>query len=327
MNLADKLESIDCRRDEKARRVLNSAPDTVANITAEELERGVTLEALEALNVPVYRYGGQVTIHGVLPDFNPSARPGGYKAVFRNGNGSIGVKYSAIDTAKKELIAKVARVSQSGWQANSNASGFELSRAFYVRDETKREEVKQQAIAALRSIPVNLFFGGAYAGCLAYGAGYYVSAYIGAISESDVWPFISQMLGVKDEADFVTQERAKAERDAAQRAANEVKWEQAKREREQAEDAKHARIAAVIADKPGTRLTEFAPKDGTELSFTQWFINYDDEVTSRAVRIYQKRKGGKLYVQYNGEQWGRKLDYSDSRELKDAAKRGELIAL
>jgi len=101
MKLLEKLESLDCRRDEKARRVSNIAPDALAAITAEALENGVTIEELETLNVPVLYYSTQLTIHGKLPDFNPAARPAGYKAIFRNGNGSIGVKYIAIDAAKK----------------------------------------------------------------------------------------------------------------------------------------------------------------------------------------------------------------------------------
>ena len=44
--LAEKLETTDCRRDTKARRVLNCAPETVAEITAEEIENGVSLERI-----------------------------------------------------------------------------------------------------------------------------------------------------------------------------------------------------------------------------------------------------------------------------------------
>lgn len=115
MKLSDRLETIDCRKDTKARRVSNVAPRTVANVTAEQLENGMTLEAIEGLNVPAFAYQTQITLHGKLPPFNPAARPGGYKAVFLNGNGSVGIRYGAIDTAKKALIARAAAVSPDNY--------------------------------------------------------------------------------------------------------------------------------------------------------------------------------------------------------------------
>ena len=109
MTTTEKLETLDCRRDDKARRVSNVAPNTVANITAAELEAGVTLERLDELNVPVLRYGTQITIHGVLPDFDPDSRPGGYRAAVKNGNGSVGVRYGAVDASKKQMLRRCSR--------------------------------------------------------------------------------------------------------------------------------------------------------------------------------------------------------------------------
>ena len=124
MKLTDKLESVECRRDDKARRVSNVAPDTIANIDEETLEKGVTLESLENLNVPVLRYSTQVTVHGKLPSFNPSARPGGYKAIFQNQNGSIGVRYSAIDACKKALLVRASKVAKNG-MVGAHGNGME----------------------------------------------------------------------------------------------------------------------------------------------------------------------------------------------------------
>lgn len=249
MKLIDKLESLDCRRDDKARRVLNTAPDTVANISAETLENGVTLEALEALNVPVYRYNGQVTIHGKLPDFNPEARPAGYKAIFRNGNGSIGVRYIAIDAEKKELIARAARVSASGWFPSINSQGFDLAKTFHVHDESTREQVKQTALAALRSIPVSRFFGGAYAGVLPYGAGYYVCAYIGAIAAADLWPLIGEMLGVT-ETELAEKEAAKAREEEERQAKYRAECDERAARRDEARKALLATLPAPLTVEP-----------------------------------------------------------------------------
>lgn len=211
--LLEKLESLDCRKDEKARRVLNVAPDTIADISADELEKGVSLERLESLNVPVLRYTGQVTIHGKLPSFNPGARPGGYKAIFQNGNGSIGVRYAAIDAGKKEILARCARVvekSENGqWFTSRNSSGFEVIRYWIVKDETQREDQKLATIAALKSFPVSRFFGSIGAFSLAYGVGYGVVASIGAIPESEVWPFCAEIFGIENLATLEAREREK----------------------------------------------------------------------------------------------------------------------
>lgn len=221
MKLSDRLETLDCRKDSKARRVSNVAPDRLANVTAEALENGMTLEAIEALNVPTFAYQTQITIHGKLPAFNESARPGGYKAVFLNGNGSVGVRYSAIDADKKALLERAARVSNSGWGTARNSTGFEVSKSFRPKWENggevpgSREQAKQDTLTALRSLPVSRFYGSAFAGVLAYGMGYYVAADIGAIPAADLWPLIREVFGVKDEADLLAREAVKqAEKDA-----------------------------------------------------------------------------------------------------------------
>ena len=97
----DKKELVN--RDTKARRRVNVS-SAAASVTAEQIEAGITIEAIENIGVPVFLYGGQITIHGKLPGFE-SDRVLGYKSIFQNGNGSIGVKYIAIDGEKKALIS------------------------------------------------------------------------------------------------------------------------------------------------------------------------------------------------------------------------------
>lgn len=221
--LAERLESTACRTDDKARRVLNCAPDTVAEITAEELEEGITLERLDSLNVPALRYSTQITIHGRIADFNEGARPGGYKAIFRNGNGSVGVRYAAIDAEKKRALARCAKVSQSGWHTSANSSGFEVCRYFIVRDEAQRAEQKAATLAALRSFPVSRYFGSCGVFALAYGMGYAVSANIGAIPVGELWLFCAEVFGIANAEQL-------AELEAAAKAAQDEKDRQWKAE-------------------------------------------------------------------------------------------------
>lgn len=102
MNLSEVLESKQIYNDDKARRVLNTAPNQQADITLKEIADGVTIERLESLTVPVYQYSTQITIHGIFKDIPNDLVVAGYKSVFYNQNKSLGVKYIAIDGAKKD---------------------------------------------------------------------------------------------------------------------------------------------------------------------------------------------------------------------------------
>ena len=258
MKLTDKLESVECRRDDKARRVSNVAPDTIANIDAETLEKGVTLESLENLNVPVLRYSTQVTVHGKLPSFNPSARPGGYKAIFQNQNGSIGVRYSAIDACKKALLVRASKVAKNGWVTVSNSTGFEIQKSFYVHDEDNRAAQKAAVLAALKAIPVSRFYGSAYAFTLMYGAGYGVGADIGAIPVNEVWPLINDIWGISSEAELVAREEAKAKEEEAKHAEWEAQYAKERAEKKAALEAQKASLASFkLASQPVTPGSKF----------------------------------------------------------------------
>jgi len=107
MQITETLVKANILHDTKARRVLNTAPNKSAGISIEQIIEGVTIETLEALAVPVYQYGGQITIHGLFPDLPANLRVGGYKSVFKNKNQSLGVKYGAIDSEKKRLLQSI----------------------------------------------------------------------------------------------------------------------------------------------------------------------------------------------------------------------------
>jgi hypothetical protein len=127
--------------DEKARRRVNTSR-RVANITAAEIERGVTIEALEAIGVPVYRYGTQITIHGNLPDVLED-RVLGYKCIFRNSNGTLGVRYVAVDGAKKEKILLAAGLVGKKTRMSPQLSSTGLSLIKRVAIETTAATVAE----------------------------------------------------------------------------------------------------------------------------------------------------------------------------------------
>jgi len=239
--------------DDKARRVLNVSTRT-ANVTAEELETGVTLERLSEIGVPVFRYQTQVTIHGRLPDFNPETRPGGYKAVFRNQNGSIGVKYSAVDLPKKLALEEACELTRKerGWNAHRDSTGFQLQRGF--------GEDKAEAAACLQSVPRDLFIGSAY-GCRHPWTGYwYIVVEIAAVPAEHLAALVTWFTGATAEQLAALKQAREIER-AAERAKWEAESAEAQKRREAQQAQALADSKAFAAAQPMPALTS-VPRSG-----------------------------------------------------------------
>jgi hypothetical protein len=203
MQFTEVLESANIYRDDKARRRLNTAPDTIADITLREIELGVTIERLEALNVPVYQYGTQITIHGTFPEdirldsLNKYVL--GYKSLFVNANGSLGVKYVAVDGAKKQLLADIARWSKNKWHISIDSQGLTAYRVFYTASVDNHD--KQDCIDCYNSTRDDLYIGNKRAAALQFG-GYAVILNIGAIYQQNLWPLITWLTGIESQTEY-----------------------------------------------------------------------------------------------------------------------------
>ena len=217
-------------KDDKARRVLNTSSKT-ANITAEQIEQGVTLEELCNINVPVYRYQTQVTIHGNMPDFNPLSRPAGYKSIFKNENGSLGVRYIAVDAAKKETIRRAINLSGSAWRFAQSSTDTQL---------WKSAKTKEDVIKTANSIPRDKFIGCSYIAKDPYRGCFYCIMDISAIPVNTLWPLISWVTTgkVNTQAELDTLKAAYDDK----RAAGKVQYEKERAEK----DAEKERQKAVI---------------------------------------------------------------------------------
>ena len=234
MNITETLESAHITSDSKARRVLNTAPNKDAGITLAEIEQGVTIERLETLQVPVYQYSTQITIHGTFRDIPDDLRVCGYKSVILNGNGSLGVRYVAIDGAKKKLLEHIARLADdSYWNVNIDSQGCEVYKIFHSQDA---DNDKKRTIECYKNTPDTLYIGGKRAVGLMYG-GYAVVLSIGAIYDKNLWLLIKELTGISSqvEADKIASDKK------IQRELDNIKWEtEHKIERE--------RIAKIEAD-------------------------------------------------------------------------------
>lgn len=119
----------------------------------------VTSIMLEELykTVPIFIYKTCVTIHGTLPKIE-TTRIGGYKNVIQNKNGSLEIRYSAIDyTAKWQTAQYLTLVDD--WHKNENSTtGIYFFKSFRTTDKQlaidKYHEFKKHA----ESININGLF-------------------------------------------------------------------------------------------------------------------------------------------------------------------------
>ena len=74
-----------------------------------------------------------------------------------------------------------------------------------------------------------------------YGAGYYVSAYIGAIAAADLWPFIGEMLQVTE-----TELAEKEEQAAREQAEKDAAWKRECDERAAQREQKRKELLATL---------------------------------------------------------------------------------
>lgn len=207
-----------------SKNITNKGSKVISQTDLNEIEtKGVTIEFLEALNVPVFKYKTQITIHGLFPELKNNYL-GGYKNLFQNKNLSIGVKWQVVDYAKKELIYKTIKKFDNNWRLQHNSTDYYIykcSKSFYTKEDYKiyleaaKEEVKH--------IDKSLFFGncGVYLSQHLYG-GYFLVTYInlGAVKQENVNKCIENIckaslneISLKVKAD---EERAEKERKEAE---------------------------------------------------------------------------------------------------------------
>jgi len=95
----------------------------------------ITSEILSTLDFPIRKYYTQITVHGVFPELDKIGYR--YKFVFKNKNGSVGIKWQAIDRKKRDYIARYLKHSGIHYFSNSSESYFIKSRM--VTEENYQE--------------------------------------------------------------------------------------------------------------------------------------------------------------------------------------------
>lgn len=116
-----------------------------STITSEDIVRLGSL-------VTLFRYKTCVTIHGLWRSTNE--RIGGYKNVHVNKNGSIELKYNAIDRDKKDALAKLCRI--VGWAERRDSEGDCIFKQYSFSDK----QLALAKIAELKNLYSNSYIDG-----------------------------------------------------------------------------------------------------------------------------------------------------------------------
>ena len=160
MKTSEKIETLFESSNFDSKNITNKGTELIEQETLSQIEtNGVTLEFLNSLKAPVFKYRTQITIHGIFPTLENNYL-GGYKRLFQNKNLSIGVKWDAVDFEKKQTIYNKVCSYLRGWNKRHNSSEFYIykcSKSFNSREEYKEMLISTQAEIA--HINNKLFFG------------------------------------------------------------------------------------------------------------------------------------------------------------------------
>lgn len=259
VNVFDKSVNYDTRK------MLNRGTEKIESELVNKIEnRGITIEELEALDVPIFKYKTQITIHGIFDgDFN--TRVGGYKSLIHNQNKSLGVRYVAIDAGKKRTIEDALTYmrlvgEKPKWSVSKDSTGFAL---YHVQPVTKEniEQVKNEMKILFDAIP-DTFIGDKYAyfqRTLWGGIQAVIMIQINAIYEKNLYKLIDFVTNgyIKSATDLKTlidkyTEKEKAKREAEQAERNQA----AKEENEKVKELYLPKKEKLAAESPFNILTE-----------------------------------------------------------------------
>lgn len=109
---------------------------------------------IEDFKYPIFKYRGQITLHGIFNEFDTNLRIGSYKNLIINGNGSLGVKYNAIDHEKKRKLGGM--LSYFGWFHHRDSSSEYYTKTFSSNpNDIDSNRYKTDAINQYNSIVID----------------------------------------------------------------------------------------------------------------------------------------------------------------------------
>lgn len=172
---------------------LNRSDEIVPRKIIDEIEQGITIERLDSLNLPIFKYKTQITIHGQFDQLT-TQRIGGYKLLFQNKNKSVGVKWNAIDFEKKKEIYSVMR--HFGYAITHNSNEFYASKSSPYNKESY-DKLKEE----FDKIDDSLFIGtkNIFVGEIAFLGKYLIlQVNINAIPTENVWTLLTNTFDISE---------------------------------------------------------------------------------------------------------------------------------
>jgi hypothetical protein len=226
---------------------INTTNKDIPASVLETINKGITIEQLEKLSeqgYDIYKYSTQITLHGICKELtNESVNF--YKSLILNKNQSIGIKWVAVDNAKKCLICN--KLKYFGWNTISNST--ELHPSLINRFEKYENAVAKcnEYKAIAERIDANLFFG-SYDIYIGEWMGLYYTVFdlfINGIKEENVNRLIEQVTGKNMEEVESVIKAAEAKKAEERKAFNE-RYELDKQKRKAEAEAFNAELAKKL---------------------------------------------------------------------------------
>lgn len=201
----------------------NRSTKVIPQTYIDSLEAGdATSDTINKLSeiVPIYVYKTCITIHGNFPDIQIQ-RIGSYKNIIQNANGSVELRYSAIDySAKKEIASYL----NNEWSANQNSTaGIYYQKSFRTQDRQEALNVLKRTQQEVKDIQFIGMFAKIYVQGFSYFGMYYIITVIEPLTiTGDPLHIASQITGentdqIKERMMAKQAEQDKREHDAQQR--------------------------------------------------------------------------------------------------------------
>lgn len=183
---------------------LNKSNDILSLDFCESISNdGISIEQLDALTVPIFKYATQITIHGIFEMDADSLYLRGYKHLILNKNKSLGMRYNAIDCDKKYHLHYICR--NLGSKFNCKIDSKECTFSYYSTDLDKISKLFEQKLPIIGNKYV-------YVVPAMFGGGFLLSISLNAVYQKDLYSFVSFLTDGKitNENDYNT---AKKEND------------------------------------------------------------------------------------------------------------------
>lgn len=314
---------------------LNRSETKVPIDIINEIEtKGMSLERLESLGLPIYKYQTQITVHGNFDGLTKD-RVGGYKNLTLNQNKTLGIRYNAIDAEKKKIISKALLLdrkyneegAKEGFNTEMDSKGFTVYKRKITTEKSKAIEIANEFKSEANSLPYN-FIGNKYVNIYSIYGMYLIKyeIHLNAISQAYLWDFISSITNGRITADsffklLKTQEEEENKINLERKALSD---ERERLNKEKSIELRSQSPYKIINELPKT--DEFAVAIVPDLSYSEpeikVFYIFKNKQNRRVYRIKKYKNWSDVQSNVNKEPtYSEKNNMMGDKELKMLADR------